>query len=96
MINTTQIYALMNPLNGEARRRYISKLYMYELNDLVQLAKVAGEKGGRVDEALDQMGLYRMYSAHDTQITNILYQLNPSFNFTYIKYASQVYFEVYR
>jgi len=42
------------------------------------------------------MGLYKMYSAHDFQIANILYQLNPAFNFTYIKYASTVYFEIYR
>ena len=41
------------------------------------------------------MGKYRLYSAHDFQIANILYQLNPDFNMTYIKYASNIYFELY-
>jgi len=93
-INTTQIYALMNPLTEEARRRYISKLYMYPINDLIELSKAASSSAA--SDVLKSMGIYRMYSAHDFQIANILYQLNPAYNFTYVKYASQVYFELYR
>lgn len=39
---------------------------------------------------------YRMYSAHDTQVTNVLYQLNPNYNFTYIKYAANFIFELHQ
>ena len=39
--------------------------------------------------------IYRVYSAHDTQIANILAAIDPSYNFTYIKYASNIYFELY-
>jgi len=84
----------MDPFTDEARRRYISKLYMYPVNDLITLSKALSTI--EASEVLKSMGIYRMYSAHDFQIANILYQLNPSFNFTYIKYASQVYFELYR
>lgn len=84
----------MEPLTDEARRRYISKLYMYPVNDLIELSKAMSNP--EASEVLKSMGIYRMYSAHDFQIANILRQLNPSFNFTYIKYASQVYFELYR
>ena len=38
---------------------------------------------------------YKLYSAHDTQIANILRQLAPDYNFTYVKYASQIYMEAY-
>lgn len=93
-INTTQIYALMEPFTDEARHRYISKLYIFPITDLKNLANAQNDE----DKAavMNKMGIYRMYSAHDFQIANILYQLNPSFNFTYIKYASTVYFELYR
>jgi len=43
-----------------------------------------------------EVPLFRIYSAHDTQIANVLAQLDPSFNFTYIKYASNIYFELYQ
>lgn len=79
-------------MNGEARHRYISKLYMYPMNDLVDLANAGVDS----DTVLKRMGHYKVYSGHDSQIANILYQFNPSYNFTYIKYASQIYFEVYR
>ena len=38
---------------------------------------------------------YRLYSAHDTQVANIVQQLAPSYNFTYVKYASNIYMMAY-
>lgn len=38
---------------------------------------------------------YRLYSAHDTQVANIIEQFNPSYNFTYVKYASNIYLMAY-
>jgi hypothetical protein len=37
-----------------------------------------------------------MYSAHDTQIANILVALAPNYNFTYVPFASSIVFEVHR
>ena len=37
-----------------------------------------------------------MYSAHDSQISNMLQVLVPSYNFTFIEYASSIVFEVNR
>jgi hypothetical protein len=39
---------------------------------------------------------YRLYSAHDTQIGNILAVLVPEFSFEYVPYASSVFFELYQ
>lgn len=71
-INTTQIWALMSPLTDEARHRYISKLYMHPINKLIELSIVLGGSGD-VEQVLEEMGIYRLYSAHDFQIANILY-----------------------
>ena len=39
---------------------------------------------------------FRLYSAHDTQIANLLNQLTPNYNYTGVPYASTVAFELYR
>jgi hypothetical protein len=39
---------------------------------------------------------YRLYSAHDTNIANILKQINPTFSWHGIRYASNIYFEVHQ
>jgi len=90
LINTTQIYALLEPYTPKARKLFISKLLETPMRNLKTLA-TAEDKG----EELRKMGPYRLYSAHDTQIANVLQQIDPAFNFTYIKYASNIFFEVY-
>lgn len=39
---------------------------------------------------------FLIYSAHDTNVANIINQIFPNFNFTFIPYASNLIFEVYR
>jgi len=39
---------------------------------------------------------YRLYSAHDSNIANWLYQLNPHKEWFGIPYAANIYFEVYK
>lgn len=39
---------------------------------------------------------YRLYSAHDTNVANFLIQINPSYQFKYIPYASNIYFELHK
>jgi hypothetical protein len=84
MVNNTQIWALINPFTDEARKLMISKLFEKPLNEIRSL-----NSGSKVPP-------YRVYSAHDTQVSNILDQLAPSFNYTYIKYAAQITMEVHR
>lgn len=91
MINTTQIYVLLDPLTDEARRLMIAKLFFEPISNLVAL-----NQSQDPTQVLKSMGKYRLYSAHDTQIANIIYELNPAFNFTYIKYAANFYIELYR
>ena len=82
----------MRPLTDEARKRYISKLYLYPLNDLITLSQSLDDPSA----ILEKMGYYKMYSGHDSQVANILKQFNPDFHFVYVPYASQLYFELYR
>mmetsp|Transcript_6187 Transcript_6187/g.10014 ORF Transcript_6187/g.10014 Transcript_6187/m.10014 type:complete len:212 (+) Transcript_6187:627-1262(+) len=89
MINTTQIYALLNPFTDYARKLFVSKQLeraMYEITDIMTQPIFA--RNGSIP-------FYRVMSSHDTQVSNIMKQVNPGFNFTYIPYASSVYFEVY-
>jgi len=39
---------------------------------------------------------YRLYSAHDTNIANILKIMVPTYKWPYIQYASNIYFELYK
>ena len=81
-VNNTQVWALINPFTDQARKLMISKLFEKPINEIKKL-----EKGEAVLP-------YRLYSAHDSQVGNILQQLVPSYNYTYIKYASNIFWEV--
>jgi hypothetical protein len=39
---------------------------------------------------------YRLFSAHDDNIANILTFINPSYDFKFIPYAANIYFELWR
>ena len=60
-INNTQVYGLVNPLTDEARKRYISKIYLSPMNDLITLSKQLDDPA----DILSKMGLYKLYSGHD-------------------------------
>ena len=92
-IETTQIYVLLLPCPGQARKLIISKLLEQPLRDILMIAMTNGS-----DSVLESMKnhQYRLYSAHDTQIANILKQIAPGYNFTSIDYAASIYFEVTR
>ena len=89
MINTTQIYYLLDPYTPKARKLFVSKLLesvMYEITDVVNSSKARNPS----------IPYYRLHSSHDTQVSNIMQQIDHAFNFTYIPYASGIYFEVYK
>lgn len=68
-------------MTAEARKQMVSKVFNKALQEM--------KKPGSLK--------YRLQSAHDTQVVNILTQLVPSYNFTYVPYASSVileYFEI--
>jgi len=90
MINTTQIYVLLLPCPPAARKLVISKLLERPLINIIRLATE------NPDAVKSQINKYTLYSAHDTQIANILRQIVPHYNFTYVNYASNIYFEVFR
>jgi hypothetical protein len=39
---------------------------------------------------------FLIYSAHDTNVANIVNQIFPNFNFTFVPYASSIIFEVFK
>jgi hypothetical protein len=49
-------------------------------------------------ETAEQSGVpyYRIYSAHDYQIANIMIQIDPTFILDVVPYASTVMFELYK
>lgn len=48
-----------------------------------------------LESELRKMGQFELYSMHDFQIANMLQQIVPSYNFTYIPYASTIFLETY-
>jgi len=66
MINTTQIYVLLLPCPPAARKLVISKLLERPLINIIRLATENPEA------VKSQINKYSLYSAHDTQIANIL------------------------
>lgn len=53
------------------------------------------EVKAHLDGKAEGLPKYRIYSAHDSNVANWLYQINPSLSFPGIKYAASIYFEVY-
>ena len=91
MIKTTQIDGLLDPLTDEARKLMISKLFLVPINHIIAISQSEDPSS-----VIDSMERYRLYSAHDFQIANIIYHMNRNYNFTYVKYASNFYFELYK
>lgn len=89
-IDHTQLFSLVDPYTAKARRLFSSKTLEKPLEDLLELEDVI--KG----EASEKPVQYKLYSMHDTDIGNLLYSLVPSYNFTWVPYASSIVFEVYR
>lgn len=65
------MFQLIDPPTDEARHLYISKLYLWPMNKLIELSKAMSNP--EASQILKEMGIYRMYSSHDVQIANILY-----------------------
>ena len=88
-VHTTQIYGLMDPHTPTTRSLFISKFLERIFADL---------RGFELNEQVywKAPAQYMMYSAHDSQISNMLQMLVPSYNFTFIEYASTIVFEVNR
>jgi hypothetical protein len=57
-----------------------------------QYNKYIGE--GRLGD-LSDLPTYRLYSAHDTNIANIMEIIAPNVEIDYIRYASNIYFELW-
>ena len=68
MINETQRYTLLLPYTDAARKLFVTKLLEKPIQEIKQLS-------GRIqyDQSLDRIPKYRVYSAHDTQVANILH-----------------------
>jgi len=95
MVNNTQLYGLVLPFTSKARKLMISKLLEKGISDIQEHTL-----GRRDDENCShhhaKAPRYRLYSAHDTQIANILFQIDPKYSFLYVPYASNIYFELYK
>ena len=75
---------LLDVLNKQARSLYITQQLRGPLADIKSLI-----------EGKSPSVKYRLYSAHDDNIANMLVQLNPTFKWLGIRYASNIKFEVY-
>lgn len=76
---------LLNVMSPRARLLYVSQQLRGPLADLKAIA-----------DGKQPPLKYRLYSAHDDNIANWLVQLNPSFKWLGINYASQIKVEVYQ
>lgn len=89
-MNLYQNTALTRPFTKPALKLFISKLLFKPIQEMNAL--MAGNT--TLDD--EHIPAYRLYSAHDTQIANLLNQLTPSYNYTGIPYSSHIAFELYR
>ena len=78
---------LLNPYSNYARNLMITKQLMAPITEIQEITMGIGAYTGPK---------YRLYSAHDTNIANVLKQINPTFVWHGILYASNIYFEVYK
>jgi len=89
LIKHSQIIGLTATFNDYGRKLIVSKALMHPLRDIKNIID-----GYTNDEPTYPQ--YRLYSAHDRQIVNILNQLKPELDTDFIPYASAVYFELFR
>lgn len=85
MIDNTQVYGLINRYTDEVRKVYISKLFEDPLNYIDKFSENPSDK---------TLPKYLIYSAHDTQIANIITHFSPAYNYTVIPYASVITFQL--
>mmetsp|Transcript_16335 Transcript_16335/g.27633 ORF Transcript_16335/g.27633 Transcript_16335/m.27633 type:complete len:385 (-) Transcript_16335:45-1199(-) len=85
-INNTLKYQLLNPFTSYARKLMISKLLEKPIMEIEALAGISKSK--------EHIPYHRIYSAHDTQVANVLAQIAPDFSFDYIPYASNIFFQL--
>lgn len=62
LVNTTQIYGLINTLTAKSRRLFVSKILERPLNEIKKFISYVSPPRGK----------YTLYSMHDYQIANIL------------------------
>jgi hypothetical protein len=93
---------LLEPFNDKARQLMITRHFLKPLADI----KGYNDNIGSSDpKDLRDLPSYRLYSAHDTNIANILKLIKPDLMpklkiggdkvYDYIPYAANIYFEVY-
>ena len=85
--NNTQKIALVWQNTIHTRKLLISEL----LRNPIQHMKSVHESNSSESDPK-----YHLYSGHDDQVANILTQILPSFNYTYIPYVSNIYFEFHQ
>lgn len=78
---------LLNPYSEYARQLMVTKQLIKPVSEIQEIILGSGTYTGPK---------YRLYSAHDTNIANILKQINPTFSWHGIRYASNIYFEVHQ
>ena len=70
----------------------ISKLFSLPLLEIQSLAGLIDNET-RIDAS--EIPYHRIYSAHDTQIANVMTQIAPEFDYAYVPFSSNVYLELH-
>lgn len=86
VVNRMLKAVLLRPFDDTARSLWVTKQMSKPLQEILWTPLAIQGK----------MPRYRLYSAHDTNVANFLAQINPSFKFTFIPYASNIYFELHK
>ena len=86
VVNRMLKAVLLRPFDDKARSVWVTKQLSKPMQEFMWISNHMHVKQPR----------YRLYSAHDTNVANFLMQINPSFQFKYIPYASNIYFELHK
>ena len=97
LMKLTQKYGLTRSLTDEARKLMISRLFEQPLKEIIKLSSHNSDENlGWGPNPWLEIPKYRIYSVHDFQIANMLSQIDPTYNYTYIPYAAKFQFELYQ
>lgn len=89
-VHLTQKYGLTNRFTDETRKMFLARLLQEPLQylDITYNRALRALRNGESLDYDSDAPRYLLYSAHDTQIANLIYNFAPNYNFTMIPYAS--------
>ena len=76
------------PHPADSRILYVTKMFLAPMKHIIQAIKNINLE--------QEETKYQLYSAHDTNVANIINQIAPDYEWTSIPFAANIHIELYR